>query len=157
MISNRFFILEGDGKFRATEAITRGEVCEALEKCIVDVDIKIEPFDWQSLERDVLERKLSSMIEIMKTKIIPQCSSQEQKTVGSMVAESMQKYIKDPEYDYVEDAKSTYEIYRWLSVEKAAELKTLIYNNIQTEDITILFNFFNISHTRNNNSCMRII
>jgi hypothetical protein len=42
MLANRIFMLEDAGKFRATQDITRGEACVALEKCIIDIDMETE-------------------------------------------------------------------------------------------------------------------
>ncbi len=141
MLSNRFFVLEDGGKFRGTQPITRGELCVALEKCIVDVEVEIAPVDWQSLEKEVIEKKFTNIIETLYTKIIPYCTHERNITVANMVATSMENYLKIPNYDYVSDAKATYAIYR-LSAGTGVELKDLIYENVPVEDIAILFDFF---------------
>ncbi|MBR5614866.1 MAG: S-layer homology domain-containing protein [Clostridia bacterium] len=141
LISNRFFILEEGGKFRATQPITRGEVCEALEKCIVDVSIDIEPIDLESIARDELEKKLTGIINDMETKVIPLYTYDVNNEIANRVLNSMKNYLKDPEYDYISDAKATYEIYRH-SGKASREFKNLIYENMNVDDIAIMFDFF---------------
>lgn len=142
LISNRFFTLEEGGKFRALQPITRGETCEALEKCIVDVPIEIAPVDLENMVREELEERLSSMISIMESTIIPGCTYEGTIDVAKRVTESMKKYLEDENYNYIEDAKATYQVYKMLGYTKAGELKQLIVENIETENISILFDFF---------------
>ncbi len=141
LISNRFFILEEGGKFRAMQAITRSETCVALEKCIVDVPIKIEPIDLNAMLREELIPKLENIVDDMETKVIPQFTYEVNNKIADMILTSMKKYIEDPEYDYIPDAKATYEVYRKTGVE-ATEFKNLIYKNMYLDEIVILFDFF---------------
>ncbi len=144
LISNRLFILESGGKFRATQPITRSEVCVALEKCIIDKDILIdvEPIDLESMAREVLVQKLGSMITIMQEKVLPNCTLEKTIDVAKRLISSMQNYVEDANYDYLTDAKATYEIYRTLSYKDADELKEPILENIPPEDIALLLKFF---------------
>ena len=142
LVSNRFFVLEEGGKFRALQPITRGETCEALEKCIIDVPIELVPVDLENMVREELEEKLTKMINIMETTIIPGCTHEDTIDVAKRVTESMKKYLADENYDYLEDAKATYQVYKRLGYAKAGELKQLIINNIDGENIAILFDFF---------------
>ncbi len=144
LISNRLFVLEGGGKFRATQPITRSEVCVALEKCIIDKDrlLDIEPIDIDSMAREVLVEKLKEMVAIMQDKVLPNCTFEKTIDVANRLISSMKKYIQDSAYDYITDAKATYEIYRTLGDKKADELRKPILENIPTEDIAILLEFF---------------
>lgn len=141
LVSNRLFALEEGGKFRGTQPITRGEACAALEKCIVEEQIDIEPIDIESIAREELEKKLSNMIVIMETKIIPSCLHKKSHEISTRITESMKKYLEDEGYDYLEDAKATYQIYKG-SGEASKELKSLIFANVNMEDISILLGFF---------------
>ena len=141
LISNRFFILENGGKFRGMEPITRGETCVALEKCIIDVPVEIEPIDLNDMIREELIPKLEGIIEDMETKIVPQFTYEENKTIADMILTSMKKYINDPLYDYIPDAQATYEVYK-KSGAATTEFKNLIYKNLYLDDIVILFDFF---------------
>lgn len=141
LLSNHLFSLEDGGKFRATQPITRSEVCVALEKCIINTEIEIEPIDIESMAREELEKKLSSMIEIMEAKVIPACTYEKAREVAVRVTESMKKYVADKNYDYLEDAKTTYDIYR-KSGDATKELKALIFENIETKDVAIMLEFF---------------
>ncbi len=138
------FTTEAGGKFRATEPITRGEVCVALEKCIPNVDFeeRFEPFDLEKLAKDELERKLKRIIACMENVIIPTYTDENVVLVGTMVVDSMKEYLKDSSFDYVEAAKATYEVYRKFNKEKADMFKNPIYENIELEDMAILFDFF---------------
>lgn len=144
LISNRLFVLEDGGKFRATQPITRSEVCVALEKCIIDKDalMDFEPIDIDSMAREVLVEKLKEMVIIMQDKVLPNCTLEETIDVANRLISSMQKYIQDSTYDYITDAKATYAIYKTLGYAKADELRIPIIENIPTEDISILLEFF---------------
>ena len=144
LVSNRMFSLEDGGKFRATEPITRGETCLALEKCIVDADLtdEIEPIDIKSMAKEELDRRLNHIIKCMEETIIPSYTYEETVQVGNMLVDSMKKYLEDSNYDYVSAAKDTYEVYRKFGREKANEFKDAIYENIEIEDIAILYDFF---------------
>lgn len=141
LISNRFFVLEDGGKFRATHPITRAEVCVALEKCIIDVPVEIEPIDLESMAREEVEKKLKSIINDMETKVVPNYTYEVNREIAGRVIDSMKKYLENPEYDYVPDARATYDIYKVSGV-ASKEFKNLIYKNLNIEDITILFDFF---------------
>ncbi len=141
LVSNRFFILEDGGKFRALQPITRVETCVALEKCIIDVPVDIEPVDLDAMMHEELVPRLEKIITDMETKIIPQYTHEVNNTVANMILTSMKKYIENPEYDYIPDAKATYEIYRRSGV-ASREFKDLIYKNMYLDEIMILFDFF---------------
>ncbi len=143
LVANFLFTLEPGGKFRATMPITRGEACVALEKCIVEVDFdQIEPIDLESLAWEELERRLMEVIVCMEEKVIPSYTFDENVLVGNMIVDSMKKYIKNSEYDYVADGKATYEVYRHLGRERITEFKSAIYDNMEVEEMAILFDFF---------------
>ncbi|MBQ2932757.1 MAG: S-layer homology domain-containing protein [Clostridia bacterium] len=144
LISNRLFVLEDGGKFRATQPITRSEVCVALEKCIIDKDalMDFEPIDIESIAREVLVKKLKQMVTIMQEKVLPNCTLEITTDVANRLISSMQNYIDDPNYDYVTDAKETYAIYRTLGGKRADQLRLPILDNVPTEDIAILLEFF---------------
>lgn len=142
LVSNRLFKLEDGGRFRATEAITRGEVCVALEKCIVDSPAEIEPIDLENMAREELEKKLSSMIECMDNEIIPLAEEGTAKTVAQRVSASMKAYLADPTYDYMTESKRVYELYKTLGEEKADELKALVFDKADPDELTVLYYFF---------------
>lgn len=144
MVSAYVFTLEDDGRFRATQPITRGEACVALEKCIVDVDFEqvFEPIDLESIAQEELEKKLTEIIQCMEEVIIPQYTDEGFITVGNMIVASMKKYLNDSSYDYVPDANEAYEIYRKFGYPRATGFKKPIYDNIDVENLAILFDFF---------------
>ena len=141
LVSNRFFILEEGGRFRGTQPITRGETCEALEKCIVDVNIEIEPVDLESMAWEELEKKLNHIIAVMEAEVIPRYTFEVNNEIAAMVLGSMKNYLADRNYDYVSDAKATYEVYR-KSGKASREFKDLIYEHMDVEEIGIVFDFF---------------
>lgn len=141
LISNRLFMLEDGGKFRATEPITRAEVCMALEKCIIDVPVNIEPIDLDALAREEVERRLKDIISVMETNLFPQYTYEVNKEIARKVVASMKKYLENPQHDYVSDARAIYDIYK-NSGSASREFKNLIYKNMDIDEITILFEFF---------------
>ncbi|MBQ9757731.1 MAG: S-layer homology domain-containing protein [Clostridia bacterium] len=144
LVSNYLFVLEDGGKFRAIEPITRGEVCVALEKCIVDVDFEtvFEPIDLESMAQEELDKRLKTIVECMEKTVIPLYEDEDVIKVANMVVSSMKEYIKDSNFDYVSAAQETYSVYRLFNGPKASEFKNRIYENIETEDLVILFDFF---------------
>lgn len=140
LLSNRMFVLESDGKFRATEPITRGEACEALAKCIVSgVDT---PSDNNGeLTRAELEVKLDGIISAMEESVIPNCTTDKQKQVAQMITDSLKAYRLDPNYDYKAATQDVYAVYRTQKQSEADELKMLVINNVNTEDLMIVFDF----------------
>lgn len=144
MVGAFVFTLEDGGRFRATRPITRGEACQALEKCIVDVDFEdvFEPINLENMAQEELEKRLTEIIQTMETVIIPQYTDEDHITIGNMVVNSMKKYLADRAYDYVPDANATYEIYKNLGHPRARVFKKLIYNNIDVNNLAILFDFF---------------
>lgn len=141
LVSNRLFTLEEGGRFRGTEPITRGETCLALEKCIVEDMPQIEPIDLSLMARDELEKHLENIINDMEAKVIPKLTYEVNNEIAARIIKSMEEYIKTPDYDYVSDAQATYEIYR-KSGKAARELKDLIYQSIDIDELSILFDFF---------------
>lgn len=141
LVSNRFFLLESGGKFRALQPITRGETCVALEKCIIDVPVKFESINLEEMIREELEKKLNNIIYIMENQIIPSYTYEVNNEIAGMILNSIKKYLNNPEYDYIPDAQATYEVYR-KSGKASREFKDLIYKNMNIDEIVILFDFF---------------
>ena len=144
MVAAYVFTLEDGGRFRATQPITRGEACVALEKCIVEVDFEdvFEPINLEDMAQDELKKRLTEIIQCMETVIIPVYTDPDHITIGNMVVASMKKYLADPSYDYIPDAKATYGIYRLLRTKRATEFKKPIYENMDINNLVILFDFF---------------
>ncbi len=144
MVGMYMFTLEDGGRFRATEPITRGEACEALEKCILDIDFETvyQPINLENMAQEKLDTVLTKIIKCMEEVVIPSYTFEETIQVGNMVVESMKKYLADNSYDYISDAKATYEVYRKFNSPRAREFKDAIYNNMDVEELAIIFDFF---------------
>ncbi len=144
MVAAYVFTLEDGGRFRATKPITRGEACMALEKCIVEIDFEevFQPVDLENMAQEELEKRMTEIIYAMENVIIPQYTDEKFIIIGNMVVKGMKKYLADPSYDYVPDANAAYEIYRKLGYEKARVFKKPIYDNIDINNLAILFDFF---------------
>ena len=144
MVSAYVFTLEDGGKFRATQPITRGEACVALEKCIVEVDFEqeFEPINLENIAEEELARRLREIIKTMQEVIIPQFDDEDLITISNMIVASMKKYLNDFNYDYVPDANAAYDIYKKLGRERSWKFKKLIYGNFEFENLAILFDFF---------------
>ena len=144
MLSFRIFSLEENNKFRATEPIKRGEVCVALEKCIIDEqqDWNSEEFSVDSIAREELEKILVGLIENMENKVIPLCEDSLHKEVAERIVDSLKNYLANPDYDYVTSTKAAYEIYRTQKPERAAIFKRIIAENLKAEEVMILYDIF---------------
>ncbi len=144
MVAAYVFTLENGGRFRATQPITRGEACVALEKCIVEVDFEdvFEPVNLENMAQEELEKRISEIIQGMENVVIPQYTDEDAIIIGNMIVKSMKKYLEDPTYDYVPDANAAYEIYRKLGYARAKLFKQPIYDNIDINNLAILFDFF---------------
>lgn len=144
MVAAYVFTLEDDGRFRATQPITRAEACMALEKCIVEVDFEdvFEPLNLENMAQEELKNRISEIIQVMEDVVIPQYTDADAILVGNMIVESMKKYLADTTYDYVPDANAAYEVYRKLGYERAKLFKLPIYDNIDINNLAILFDFF---------------
>ena len=144
MVAIYLFSLEDGGKFRGTEPITRGEVCEALEKCVLDIDFEevFQPLDLDKIAEEELKNKLEKIVKCMEEVIIPTYTFEETIQVGNMVVDSMKKYLKDNSFDYVTAASETYEVYRQFNSPRAREFKDPIYENLDVHELAVLFDFF---------------
>ncbi len=144
MVALYLFTLEDGGRFRGTEPITRGEVCEALEKCILDIDFEevFQPLDLEKMAQEELEKKLEKIVKCMEEVVIPTYTFEETIQVGNMVVDSMKKYLEDNSFDYVTAAQETYEVYRKFNGERAREFKDPIYENMDVHELAVLFDFF---------------
>lgn len=142
LVANRMFSLEAGNRFRATEPITRGEVCAALEKCIIDTDADYGEIDMEGMVREELEKKLTALIKVMKEKVIPSMETADTKKVAEMICAGLEEYLKDPEYDYDAATKAAYSEYERLSESERDNLKSLILNNSDGGELMLLFDFF---------------
>ena len=138
------FTVEQGGIFRATEPITRSEACVALEKCILEIDFedRFEPFDLEQLAEEELERRLRGIIDCMENVVIPLYTDESVAAVGQSVVDSMKRYLENRDYDYITAAKETYAVYRKFNKEQATMFKGKIYQNMDVEELAVLFDFF---------------
>lgn len=144
MIAFGIFSLEEADRFRATEPIKRGEVCVALEKCIVDApdEWSSEAFSVETMAREELEKLLARVIESMEKKVIPLCEDPVHKEVAERIVDSLKNYLIDPNYDYVTATKATYEVYRTQTPAEAAVFKDFIAENLKTDEMLLLYDVF---------------
>ncbi len=144
MIAFGIFSLEENDRFRATEPIKRGEVCVALEKCVVDAPDEWDSgaFSVESMAREELEKLLARVIESMENKVIPLCEDPVHKEVAEGITDSLKEYLADPDYDYVASTKAIYEIYRTQTPEEATVFKKLLAANLKTDEVMLLYEVF---------------
>lgn len=142
LISNRLFTVEDGGRFRATEPITRGEACVALEKCVIDAADDFGDIDMDGTVREELEKKLTNLIAVMKDKVIPCAETENSKKVAQMITDSLEAYLADPNYDYKAATDKAYAEYEKLSDTERTNLKTLVLNNADGDELMLLFDFF---------------
>ncbi len=145
LVSYFIFELENDGRFRATEPITRAEACVALEKCMLSIapEIEVPEIDLDSIAEEEIRKRLQEIIKCMNETIIPNLTFEETVKVANMLVESMESYLADPEFDYVTAAKETYEVYRKFNEVRAREFKGQIFEHLDVDELVVLFDFFN--------------
>lgn len=144
-LSLGYISAEDGGKLRATQAATRGEAALMLSKCVIDEpDIsQIQPIDLSTIADDVLQERMTEIINTLNEKVLPLCYLDEQRGVVNSIAKSMGEYLKDRSYDYKAAEKETYEIYA--SMENRNDrlaLQAMITENISINDLVIVFDFF---------------
>ena len=142
-VSNGLIQLEEGNVLRATEALKRGEAALILSKCVIDKPETIEPVDLDSIADDVLEEKMTNIINVLTEKTLPQCYMQKQTDVVNSIINSMKAYLADRNFDYKQAQKDTFEIYA--SIEDRSDrlaLQNMITSNLYLDDLLILYDFF---------------
>ncbi len=143
-LSNRLLSLEEGGFLRATEPMTRGEVCEMLEKCLVEDVGEIERIDLSTIAREELEMRMNRVIKAMNERVIPELTDEKSRQVGYMVVLNMQKYLEDSSHDYEKASKDTFEVYKTIPKELRTVFKDTVQRYNQIDDLMLLYEFFYI-------------
>lgn len=134
--------LEDGKRLRATEYIKRGETALLLSKCVVDKP-ELEPIDLESMADDVLEEKMTNIINVLTEKTLPLCYLEAQTDVVNAIIDSMREYLNDRTFDYKKAQKDTFKIYA--SMENRPDrlaLQDMISSNLYLDDLMILYEFF---------------
>lgn len=161
VISNRIMMPDSDNNFRATENATRAEVCDALADFLLDEPTEPEDTnpiggssggtgspggsddsDNDDKKQEELYDTMNDVIQRLKSNVIPELTSDDQKEIVNDIINSMEKYKKDNDYDYESAAKDTYKKYKDLSSEEQKKLKYEIELNNPTKDLLDLKDFF---------------
>jgi len=150
-VSNGLVSLEDGGIFRALEPITRGEAAIMLAKCVIDKPDVIEPINLEDLTEEVLVKRMSAIIDSLKNIVLPLCYLEEQTKVVEAIIFSMGEYLKDRNYDYKKAKDDTFVIYASMEIrDDRLALQNMITENLNLEDLVILYDFFFPADTGDN-------
>lgn len=142
-LSSGLITLENGGKFRGTEPITRGEACVILSKCAINKPETPEPIDLNELSDEVLNKRMTEIINILKEKVLPLCYLDAQKGVIEGIISGMNSYLEDRNFDYNTAREETFKIYASMeNRDDRVALQNMISSNIYLEDLVIVYDFF---------------
>lgn len=142
IVSSRIMLLEDDDKFRATEPITRAEVCLVLSNYIVkQIDLP-DPGSSDGSTEEQIRIKLARVNNTLINKVIPELLNDTQKQVCQMIYDNIQMYLDDSSHDYKSAKSQTYNLYLTLSDEDKTSLQNIILKHYTTGDLSELKDFF---------------
>jgi hypothetical protein len=151
VISNRIMLLDENNNFRALEKATRAEVCDTLEKFIIeDAEGKFPSPGGSSggsdsddeLTKEELYETMDRVIDRLNTRVIPEISTKAQEQVVEDIILNMEKYQENNDHDYEEAAQKAYDKYKLMSEDEQEELKYKIQLHNITQDLLDLKKFF---------------
>ena len=109
---------------------------------MIDAADDFGDIDMDGTVREELEKKLTNLIAVMKDKVIPCAETENSKKVAQMITDSLEAYLADPNYDYKAATDKAYAEYEKLSDTERTNLKTLVLNNANGDELMLLFDFF---------------
>lgn len=146
VLSNRLDTVDEFGNYRAKEDITREEACLILSQFVMDSLPEIKPFDLEGVAREELEGRLKRVIKGVREELMIKTEKDDIKALFCAIADNMEKYLKDPTFDYKKEAQKTKKIYTSLPKEHRKEAKNLLVNffldDRYAEDLNVLYDFF---------------
>ncbi len=146
LLSNYLAEPDSDGRFHATEVITRGEFCVLLSQFALDNLPVIEPFDLSGVAREELCARLSRISTAVREVLCKKTDSPEIQAVFTTIADNMDAYMSDPSYDYKAGAEEAKRMYSALPDAERERTKTLLVNFFTNseyiDDVQILIDFF---------------
>lgn len=147
VVSNRLMLLDENNNFRATENATRAEVCNVLAKFIVEDKLPSDISTGSSsntndITKEELHNTMDNVIRRMKNGVMPNLSTESQKTIANDIISNMEKYKVDNSHDYRTAAELTFEKYKQMSEQEQEDLKYQIQLQNTTQDLLDLKEFF---------------
>lgn len=143
IVSSRIMLLEDGNKFRATEPITRAEVCLVLSNYIVkQIDLPNPGSSNDSTTEEQLRIKLARISNVLINNVIPDLLNDTQKQVCQLIYDNIQMYLDNPSHDYKSAANHTYNLYLTLSDENKTSLENTILKYYTVGDLSELKDFF---------------
>lgn len=140
-LSNGLVSLDENGKFRAGEAMTRGEVCLVLSKCLVDVG-PIGSISLETIAKEELTMRMERVIDSMRNQVIPSIENEKAVVVSQMIIDNMSAYLADNSHDYIKASQATFEIYKTIPKEERETFKAVVQKYNKLEDLMLLYDFF---------------
>ncbi len=141
IVSSRIMLLEDDNKFRATDPITRGEVCIILSNYIVSKP-SLPGVGGNTETEEGLKSTLTVLNKALLNNVIPELSNEAQKKVCKMIYDNIDMYLQDSSHDYKSAANKAYKIYQTLSEEEKTELQNTILKYTTIGELSELKRFF---------------
>lgn len=146
IVSNYLADVDSDGRFHATEVLSRGNFCLILEQFAMEKLPEIEPFDISSIAKEELDARLNRIITAVRGELSSKTDSPEILAVFEAVAKNMEAYVADFSYDYKAGAADTKRLYDALPKDLRNRAKNLLLNfftdNKYFDDVQILYDFF---------------
>lgn len=156
VISNRIMTPDLDGKFRATQNATRGEVCEALAKFIQENNNQTPQTPSNQTQKTSeqgtteqeqnngkeVDETMSTVTRRLSTGVLPKLETEAQKEIVNDIIDNMNKYQDNNNHDYKSAASKTIEKFKSLSDTEKKQLQDEILKNNTTKDLLDLQEFF---------------
>jgi len=138
------FTLEDNNTFRATEPITRAEVCQALAPYVKTLTPVVQ--GEQKQVQDALQEASTALKSLHYTdaemnQVVGNLQSSINKTLqaGRQGITITKVYV---ETNYAEEIKQTRRLYSSLSGEERQQLKTDIVNSMSLDALSVLYDYF---------------
>lgn len=141
IVSSRIMLLEDDNKFRATEPITRGEVCTVLSNYIVRKP-SLPGVGGTTETEEELKSTLTVLNRALLNNVMPELSNEAQKQVCQMIYDNIAMYLQNSSHDYKSAANQVFKLYQTLSEDDKTELQNTILKHTTIGELSELKNFF---------------
>ena len=146
LLSNRLADVDEFGKFHATEMFSRGDFSLLLSQFALQNLPEIKPFDITQVAREELEARLGRIITAVREVLNKKTDDPEILEIFNTIADNMEAYKNDPNYDYKAGAENAKKMYSALSPALRNKTKDLLVNFFTDaayfDDVQVLYEFF---------------
>jgi len=148
IVSNRIMALDENNKFRATEKVTRAEVCDALAKFVIlEEPVTGVPSNGgsvgdDSLTDEELNETMDTVTRRLEKGVLPNLTTDAQKEIVEDIISNMNEYKADSNHNYEDAAIEVYKKYNELNTDEKKVLRDQIQLQNSTKDLLELKGFF---------------